>query len=99
MNIPDIIIGQVESEKTTLLQEQWVYTFKISKKATTVDVKTFFESVYDMKVKSVNRVKVRPKAHSRRKTLLRRKSYDKCYVTFEDNASLDLLSFKISKNK
>ncbi|MDR1862040.1 MAG: 50S ribosomal protein L23 [Candidatus Ancillula sp.] len=50
----DIILGPVVSEKSFELADQGKYTFKVQKNANKTEIKNAVQSIFDVKVKSVN---------------------------------------------
>ena len=53
-NLADLIIKPLVTEKATLLMEQNQYVFEVVPKATKPDIKAAIESLFDVKVSSVN---------------------------------------------
>ncbi|PZV27619.1 MAG: 50S ribosomal protein L23 [Snowella sp.] len=53
-NLADLIIKPLVTEKATLLMEQNQYVFEVVPKATKPDIKAAIESLFDVKVISVN---------------------------------------------
>ena len=53
-NLADFIIKPLVTEKATLLMEQNQYVFEVVPKATKPDIKAAIESLFDVKVTSVN---------------------------------------------
>ena len=53
-NLADLIIKPFVTEKATLLMEQNQYVFEVVPKATKPDIKAAIESLFDVKVISVN---------------------------------------------
>ena len=53
-NLADLIIKPLVTEKATLLMEQNQYVFEVVPKATKPDIKAAIESLFDVKVTSVN---------------------------------------------
>lgn len=49
----DIIIKPIITEKSTFAQSEGKYTFKVSKKATKVDIRNAVEKLFGVKVKTV----------------------------------------------
>jgi large subunit ribosomal protein L23 len=52
--LADLIIKPLVTEKATLLMEQNQYVFEVVPKATKPDIKAAIESLFDVKVTSVN---------------------------------------------
>jgi len=53
-NLADLILKPLVTEKATLLLEQNQYVFEVVPKATKPDIKAAIESLFDVKVTSVN---------------------------------------------
>lgn len=53
-NLADLIIKPLVTEKATLLMEQNQYVFEVVPKATKPDIRAAIESLFDVKVISVN---------------------------------------------
>ena len=53
-NLADLILKPLVTEKATLLLEQNQYVFEVVPKATKPDIKAAIESLFDVKVISVN---------------------------------------------
>ena len=53
-NLADLIIKPLVTEKATLLMEKNQYVFEVVPKATKPDIKAAIESLFDVKVTSVN---------------------------------------------
>ncbi len=65
MNINDIIIKPIITEKSSVVLEQNVYTFEVNPKATKTDVKRAIEYIFEKsnaKVAKVNIIKVKRKS-------------------------------------
>lgn len=86
MNIKDIIIGPVLTEKATESVKNKVYMFNVNRKANKLQVKETIEQIYKVKVDKV-RVMVRKgkKRRSGRKMLVKKISDRKiAYVQLKD---------------
>ncbi len=78
MNINDIIVKPIITEKSSSILEKNVYTFEVNPKATKTDVKRAIESIFaksNVKVDRVNIIKVKRKS----KRLGRYEGYKKGY--------------------
>ncbi|NOQ50171.1 MAG: 50S ribosomal protein L23 [Mycoplasmataceae bacterium] len=58
MNINDIIIRPIITEKSSNAMGQNVYTFEVSKKATKTDIKRAVESIFAKSGAKVNKVRI-----------------------------------------
>ena len=61
MDYNDIIIEPYITEKTGDLRKQNKYVFKVHKKANKSEIKKAIEKIFDVKVKKVNVMNVKPK--------------------------------------
>lgn len=90
MNVSDVLKAPVVTEKSTLLQEQGKYVFKVDLKASKRDIKRAIEAAFDVQVKSVNTLK----AHGKVKTYGRNRSKQpdikKAIVTLAEGDSIQL---------
>lgn len=86
MNIKDIIIGPVLTEKATDLVKNSVYMFKTNLKATKLQIKEVVEKIYKVKVKDI-RVMIRKgkMKKSGRKMLMKKRADKKiAYVKLKE---------------
>lgn len=60
-NYRDIIIAPVITEKSTVLEQEGKYVFKVDTKANKVQIKQAIEKIFNVKVESVNTVTSHPK--------------------------------------
>ncbi len=75
----------VVTEKTQALELRGVYTVLVDDRATKVDIRTLFETLYGVKVANVNIIKIREKYHRTRTGVQqKRKSQKKAIVTLAD---------------
>ena len=99
-NIYWVIIGFVETEKTFAQQAMWKYTFKVSPSSTKIDVANAVETLYWVKVASINTIKTRRKERLiwRSKIFTKRQAVTKAIVTLKD-WKIDFTSFSNKKEK
>ena len=57
----DIIIKPIITEKSSMAMQQGKYTFKVSKKATKIDIKNAVEKLFGVKVLEVRTINVKGK--------------------------------------
>lgn len=60
-NYRDIIIAPVITEKSTILEQEGKYVFKVDTKANKVQIKQAIEKIFNVKVESVNTMNSHPK--------------------------------------
>lgn len=87
-----VILSPHVSEKATIVAEKHnEYVFEVTKCATKPEVKDAIEHLFNVKVKSVHIVNVRPKAKMFKGVEGKRKSWKKAYVTLQADQKLDLM--------
>lgn len=86
----DILLSPVITEKATMGSENNQVVFKVSLKATKPEIKEAVESIFGVKVVSVNTVNVKGKTKRFKGHLGTRSDYKKAIVKLEDGAQLDL---------
>jgi len=82
----DVIVNLLMTEKSALLKEQNQYAFKISPKASKVEVADAVEKIYGVKVASVNVMNYsgKPKRSGRSPIAGRRANWKKAVVTLSE---------------
>jgi len=78
------------SEKTARIQEINQYVFEVTKTATKADVKLAVESLFNVKVESVNVLNVKGKTKSFKFRAGRRGDWRKAYVRLADGQTIDV---------
>ena len=78
------------SEKTARIQEISQYVFEVAKTATKADVKSAVESLFNVKVESVNVLNVKGKTKSFKFRSGRRGDWRKAYVRLADGQTIDV---------
>lgn len=86
MNIKDVIIGPVMTEKATDLVKNSVYMFNVNLKASKLQVKEIVEKVYKVKVKDIRVMIRKGKMKKTGKKMLSKKRADKkiAYVKLKE---------------
>jgi len=96
LRIEDVIRRPRITEKNTWLMEKDQYTFEVHSEANKIQIKAAVEATFDVKVKAVNTLNVKPKAKSRaiRRGAGRiegaRPGWKKAIVTLEPGQSIDI---------
>lgn len=90
MNVNEVLIKPVITEKTTLLQEENKYVFKVDKRASKNSVKDAIFKIFDKKPIKVNIVNVDQKLKGIRHRNGVSPSWKKAIVTFKEGDSIDL---------
>ena len=81
------------SEKTARLQEvSNQFVFEVATTATKADIKSAVESLFNVKVESVNVVNVKGKSKSFKFREGRRSDWRKAYVRLADGQSIDVMA-------
>jgi large subunit ribosomal protein L23 len=86
----DLIKRPVISEKATLLAEFNKYVFKVDCNATKSQVKSAIEKIFNVKVKSVNTIKIQGKIKRFRGVLGKQNNYKKAIVTLMPDNHIDI---------
>jgi large subunit ribosomal protein L23 len=96
LRIEDIIRKPLITEKNTWLMEQGQYTFEVNPNANKIQIKEAVESTFNVEVKAVNTLSVKPKPRSR---MLRRgrhritgqtRAWKKAIVTLVPGQRIDI---------
>ena len=86
----DIIQAPVITEKAAMGSEHGQVTFKVPMDATKPEIAVAVETVFEVKVKSVNTLRQKGKSKRFRGYLGRRNDYKKAMVTLEDGQTVDV---------
>ncbi|MBL1230881.1 50S ribosomal protein L23 [Enterococcus sp. BWB1-3] len=86
MNLLDVIKRPVITEKSMLAMDDKKYTFEVDVRANKTLVKQAVEAAFDVKVKNVNIINVRPKFKRMGKYAGYTKKRRKAVVTLTDNS-------------
>ncbi len=87
----DIIYSPVITEKSALkMQNDNVYTFKVSKNATKIQIKKAIERAFGVTVKSVNTLNTKPKKKRVGKYAGMTKTYKKAIVTLDKDSKIEI---------
>jgi large subunit ribosomal protein L23 len=89
-DLPDLIIRPIVTEKATIALEQNKYTFEVVLKATKPQIKAAVQSLFDVKVASVNTMTKPPKTKRVGKYLGFKPRYKKAIVTLAPGSSIVL---------
>lgn len=93
MDIYDIIVRPLETEKAYFQRELGQYVFVVNRAANKMQIKSAVEQIYDVKVKTVNVMNMPGKVsriRGRRQTL-RRPSWKKAVVTLSPGERIEEL--------
>ncbi len=86
----DILHAPVVSEKTYALMDLGKYTFLVDPRASKTEIKQAVESVFKVKVTSVNTMNRPGKARRTRLGIGRRKDAKRAIVTLRDGDTIDI---------
>lgn len=89
-DLPDLVRRPIVTEKATLLLEQNKYVFEVVPEATKPDIKAAIESLFDVKVVSVNTLHQPPKKRRVGKFLGYKAHYKRAIVTLAEGDSITL---------
>lgn len=89
-DLADLVLRPIVTEKATMLLEQNKYVFEVIIKATKPEIKAAIESLFEVKVQSVNTI--RPPRKKRRvgKFLGYKPNYKRAIVTLAEGDSITL---------
>ena len=101
MNLHQIIISPITTEKSTRLQEDNQHSFKVHPKATKIDVLNAIRMFYGVTPVSVRvmRCPAKTRMIGRSKTFTKRRAYKKAIVRLPAGESIELVSVKKSDAK
>lgn len=85
----DILRSPVLTEKSSLLSSLNKYVFKVKMDATKDQVKRAVETIFKVKVKDVNNLRVKGKVKLFKRVKGVRNNYKKAVVTLADNSVID----------
>jgi large subunit ribosomal protein L23 len=96
LRIEDVIRRPLITEKNTVLMEHGQYTFVVAPEANKLQIREAVEKTFNVKVKAVNTLNVKPKAKSRMASRRggritgHERSWKKAIVTLAPGESIDL---------
>jgi len=93
MDIYDVIVRPLQTEKSESGKWQGKYTFEVHLKTNKVEIKRAVEFIYDVKVKSVNVMNMPAKMTSGRgrRAVVRRPAWKKAVVTLSPGERIEAL--------
>ena len=86
----DVIVSPVITEKSTMASENNQVVFKVAKNATKPEIKKAVESLFDVKVKSVNTLVRKGKLKRFRGMLGKQSDNKRAIVTLVEGQSIDV---------
>ena len=90
MNMHDLILAPVITEKSTKLTEVNQVVFRVPLEATKPAIAKAVESLFKVKVKAVNTVRIKGKKKMFRGKAFARSDYKKAVVTLEEGHQIDI---------
>lgn len=87
----DIIIAPVITEKSQMIASNGkTYVFKVAKNANKIQIKNAVESLFNVKVQSVNTLNTKAKDKRVGRYTGKTKTYKKAYVTLVDGQAIEM---------
>ncbi|MEC9454988.1 MAG: 50S ribosomal protein L23 [Pseudomonadota bacterium] len=88
----DIILGPLVTEKSTRGSEHNQVTFKVSLDASKPEIKKAVESLFEVKVKQVNTIRMKGKVKRFKGHLGKRPNWKKAIVSLADGEMIDMMT-------
>ncbi|MFP6691306.1 MAG: 50S ribosomal protein L23 [Alphaproteobacteria bacterium] len=88
----DIILGPLVTEKSTRGSEHNQVTFKVSLDASKPEIKKAVESLFEVKVKQVNTIRMKGKVKRFKGHLGKRSNWKKAIVSLADGETIDVMT-------
>ena len=89
-NYRDIIKAPIITEKASTLKENNVYTFSVDVKANKTQIKQAIEKIYNVKVKQVNTINVKPKKKRVGRYTGTTNRYKKAVITLAEGSKIEI---------
>ncbi|EFD94309.1 50S ribosomal protein L23 [Megasphaera lornae] len=89
MDMHDLLLKPIITEKTTMLMSDGKYTFKVPLHANKIEIRKAVESVFNVKVKSVATIRVLGKVKRMGKFEGKRSDYKKAVVTLQEGETIE----------
>lgn len=90
LNVRNIIVKPIITEKSMGMMEENKYTFKVSKKANKVDIKKAVEEIFKVKVVDVKTMNMKGKVKRVGRSVGRTSDWKKAIVTLQDGDSIEI---------
>ena len=88
----DIILGPLVTEKSTQGSEYNQVTFKVSLDASKPEIKKAVESLFEVKVKQVNTIRMKGKVKRFKGHLGKRSNWKKAIVSLAEGETIDMMT-------
>lgn len=89
MNMHDLLLKPVITEKTTMMMSDGKYTFKVPLHANKVEIRKAVEAIFGVKVKSVATLRTMGKLKRMGKYIGKRPDYKKAIVTLQEGETIE----------
>lgn len=89
MDMHDLLLKPVITEKTTMMMSDGKYTFKVPLRANKVEIRKAVEAVFNVKVKSVATLRTMGKVKRMGRYIGKRPDYKKAIVTLREGETIE----------
>jgi large subunit ribosomal protein L23 len=89
MDMHDILLKPVITEKTTMMMSDGKYTFKVPLKANKIEIRKAVEKIFDVKVESVSTLRTMGKYKRMGKFIGKRPDFKKAIVTLKEGETIE----------
>ena len=89
MDMHDLLIKPIITEKTTMMMSDGKYTFQVPPHANKIEIRKAVEAVFKVKVKSVTTMRTMGKFKRMGKYIGKRPDYKKAIVTLQEGESIE----------
>ena len=90
MNVNEVLIKPLITEKNTMLGAEGKYTFKIDRRANKTQVKEAVEAIFKVEVTAVNTISVPPKSRRVGRTIGKTQAWKKAVVTLRAGQRIEI---------
>lgn len=89
MDMHDILIKPIVTEKTTMMMSDGKYTFQVPLNANKVEIRKAVEQIFKVKVAKVSTLRIMGKMKRMGKYIGKRPDYKKAIVTLKEGESIE----------
>ncbi len=89
MNLHDILIKPIITEKTTMLMGEGKYTFQVPLNVNKIQIRQAVETIFKVKVAKVATIRVQGKVKRMGKYVGKRSDYKKAIVTLKEGETIE----------
>ena len=89
MDMHDLLLKPVITEKTTMMMSDGKYTFKVPLHANKIEIRKAVEKVFNVKVKNVPTLRTMGKMKRMGKYIGKRPDYKKAIVTLQEGETIE----------